>query len=38
MKSTFDMSPPELISGIITEKGVAEPPYDESIKKLFKAN
>ena len=32
----FDMTPPELISGIITENGVAKPPYDESIKKLFK--
>jgi len=31
----FDMTPPELISGIITEKGVAKPPYEESIKKLF---
>lgn len=34
----FDMTPPELISGIITEAGVAVPPYVESIKKLFKAN
>ena len=34
----FDMTPPELISGIITEKGVAEPPFEESIKKLFEAN
>jgi len=34
----FDMTPPELISGIITEKGVAVAPYDESIPKLFKAN
>ena len=34
----FDMTPPELISGIITENGVAKPPYDESIKKLFEAN
>ena len=34
----FDITPPELISGIITEKGVATPPYDESIKKLFEAN
>lgn len=34
----FDMTPPELISGIITEKGVARPPYLESIKKLFEAN
>ena len=34
----FDMTPPELISGIITEKGVAKPPYEESIPKLFTAN
>ena len=34
----FDMTPPELISGIITEKGIAKPPYEESIKKLFEAN
>jgi methylthioribose-1-phosphate isomerase len=34
----FDMTPPELISAIITEKGVATPPYEESIKKLFEAN
>ena len=31
----FDMTPPELISGIITENGVAKPPFEESIKKLF---
>ncbi|MFN3654673.1 MAG: S-methyl-5-thioribose-1-phosphate isomerase [Candidatus Nitrosotenuis sp.] len=34
----FDMTPPELISAIITEAGVATPPYEESIKKLFSAN
>jgi len=34
----FDMTPPELISGIITEKGVATAPYEESIPKLFAAN
>lgn len=34
----FDMTPPELISGIITEKGIASAPYEESIKKLFAAN
>ena len=34
----FDMTPPELITGIITEKGVANPPFEESIKKLFQAN
>ena len=34
----FDMTPPELITAIITEKGVAIPPYEESIPKLFEAN
>jgi len=34
----FDMTPPELISGIITENGIAKPPYEDSIKKLFEAN
>ena len=34
----FDMTPPELIAGIITEKGVAKTPFEESIKKLFQAN
>ncbi len=34
----FDMTPPELVSGIITEKGVAKFPYEESIPKLFEAN
>ena len=31
----FDMTPPELISGIITEKGIAKPPFEDSIIKLF---
>ena len=34
----FDMTPPELISGIITENGVAKPPFEESINQLFAAN
>ena len=33
----FDMTPPELITGIITEAGIAKPPFEESIKKLFEA-
>ena len=33
----FDMTPPELISGIITENGIAKPPYEQSIKELFQA-
>ena len=32
----FDMTPPQLISGIITEKGIATAPFEESIEKLFK--
>ena len=31
----FDMTPPELITKIITEKGVLSPPYHISIKKLI---
>lgn len=34
----FDMTPPDLISGIITEAGIAKPPFETSIKKLFEAN
>ena len=34
----FDLTTPDLISGIITEKGVIKPPYEESISKLFGAN
>jgi len=34
----FDMTPPELISAIITENGVAKSPFQESIKELFAAN
>jgi len=33
----FDMTPPELITGIITEVGVAMPPFIESIRKLFES-
>jgi methylthioribose-1-phosphate isomerase len=34
----FDMTPPELISGIITENGIAKPSFEKSIKELFAAN
>ncbi|MGQ0795046.1 MAG: S-methyl-5-thioribose-1-phosphate isomerase [Nitrosopumilaceae archaeon] len=33
----FDMTPPDLISGIITEAGIVKPPFKKSIKKLFKS-
>lgn len=31
----FDVTPHELITGIITEKGILRPDYNESIKKVF---
>ena len=31
----FDVTPNDLIAGIITEKGVARAPYTESLKKMF---
>lgn len=33
----FDMTPPDLITGIITETGIAKPPFEESIRKLFES-
>ena len=33
----FDITPPELISGIITENGIVKPPFEKSIKELFQA-
>jgi methylthioribose-1-phosphate isomerase len=32
----FDVTPADLVSGIITEKGIASPPYQESIAALFR--
>ncbi|MFQ5941520.1 MAG: S-methyl-5-thioribose-1-phosphate isomerase [Nitrososphaerales archaeon] len=31
----FDVTPPELISGIITEKGIIAPPYNTSIQAMI---
>ena len=31
----FDMTPPELITGIITEKGVLKPPFEKNLKVLL---
>lgn len=31
----FDMTPPELISAIITEKGIIHPPFKENIPKIL---
>ncbi|HDI74980.1 MAG TPA: S-methyl-5-thioribose-1-phosphate isomerase, partial [Thermoprotei archaeon] len=35
LNPAFDITPPDKVSAIITEKGIAYPPYEESIKKLF---
>ncbi len=31
----FDVTPAELVSGIITDRGVLEPPYEEAIRELL---
>ncbi|HIQ02814.1 MAG TPA: S-methyl-5-thioribose-1-phosphate isomerase [Desulfurococcales archaeon] len=31
----FDITPPEYITAIITEKGIARPPYEKSLRKLL---
>lgn len=31
----FDMTPPELITGLITEKGMIFPPFEESISRAL---
>ncbi len=34
---SFDVTPASYIAGIITEKGIARPPFQESLAKLFEA-
>jgi methylthioribose-1-phosphate isomerase len=31
----FDLTPPELISSIITERGILQPPFEESLKNIL---
>ncbi len=31
----FDMTPHQLVTGIVTEKGIVYPPFEENLKKLF---
>ena len=31
----FDVTDHELIAGIVTEFGIARPPYEESFKEIF---
>jgi len=32
----FDVTDNELISGMVTQKGICRPPYNESLAALFK--
>jgi methylthioribose-1-phosphate isomerase len=34
----FDLTPPNLITGLITEKGVLNPPFEKSISEVFDEN
>src|SRR5438093_8920947 len=34
----FDVTPHELIAGIITERGILRPPYGDSLKRAFETN
>ncbi|MEM2122074.1 MAG: S-methyl-5-thioribose-1-phosphate isomerase [Candidatus Bathyarchaeia archaeon] len=36
LNPAFDVTPPDLVSGIITEKGIIMPPYNESISTIIK--
>ena len=35
LNPAFDMTPPEYLTGILTEKGILRPPFKESIARLF---
>lgn len=37
MNPAFDVTPAELVTAIITDKGVARPPYKESLREMAKA-
>jgi methylthioribose-1-phosphate isomerase len=34
LNPVFDLTPARYISAIITEKGIARPPFEESLKEL----
>jgi methylthioribose-1-phosphate isomerase len=35
LNPAFDITPPDLVTAIITEKGIVTPPYVENIRKIF---
>jgi len=36
MNPAFDITPPELVTGIVAKKGIIRPPYTENIPKYYK--
>ena len=38
LNPAFDVTPPELVSAIVTERGIIEKPFEESIPKFIKKN
>ncbi len=34
LNPAFDVTPPELVTGIVTDRGVAGPPLEESLRSL----
>ncbi len=38
LNPAFDITPPDLVSGIVTDRGVARPPFDASLGKIVSIN
>jgi len=36
MNPAFDITPQELVTGIVTERGIIRPPYAENMPKYYK--
>jgi len=37
MNPAFDITPPQLVSGIVTDRGVARPPFEDSLRSMMGA-
>src|SRR5712692_1805438 len=35
MNPAFDVTPPELVTGIVTDRGVVSPPYEEGLARIY---
>jgi len=38
LNPAFDITPPELVEGIITERGIAKKPFEESLRRILRIN